>query len=93
MMRTLTALACIVALVVISTGLSAQEGPNINSMTKSEIMATKAGLGDVKADRVIEEREKGQFSSFSDLQSRVKGVGPKTIEKLKEKGVVCQPVE
>lgn len=92
-MRTLTALACIVALVVMSAGLSAQEGPNINTMSKSELMALKAGLGDVKAQKVVDEREKGQFSSFSDLQSRVKGVGPKTIEKLKEKGVVCQPVE
>lgn len=93
MMRTLTALACITALVVASAGLSAQEGLNINTMTKSEIMALKAGLGDVKADNVVEEREKGQFSSFSDLQSRVKGIGPKTIEKLQEKGVICEPVE
>ena len=92
-MRTMTALACITALLVASVGLSAQEGLNINTMTKSEIMGLKAGLGEVKADRVVEEREKGQFSSFSDLSSRVKGVGPKTIEKLKEKGVICEPVE
>lgn len=92
-MRKLVALACVVALIAIPAILAAQEAMNINTMTKSEIMALKCGLGDVKAQRVIDERGNGQFMSFSDLQSRVKGVGPKTIEKLQEKGVVCEPVE
>ncbi|MDP8246604.1 MAG: helix-hairpin-helix domain-containing protein [Candidatus Tritonobacter lacicola] len=90
-MRTLIALACITAIVAVPAALIAQENKNINTMTKAELMALKCGLGEVKAQRVIEEREKGQFSAFADFQARVKGVGSKTVEKLKEKGVICEP--
>jgi len=66
---------------------------NVNSASLSELKASKCGLGDVKAQAVIDERAKGQFSSWSDFQSRVKGVGAKTVEKLQAKGWTCEAVE
>ena len=41
------------------------------------------GIGETLATRIIEDREQnGPFESIDDLQ-RVKGIGPKTIEKLR----------
>ena len=41
------------------------------------------GIGETLANRIIEDREQnGPFESIDDLQ-RVKGIGPKTIEKLR----------
>lgn len=89
-MRKTIALACVAALLVLPVVVMAQ---NINTAGIGEIKESKCGLGDVKAQAVIDERAKGQFSSWSDFQSRVKGVGAKTVEKLKEKGWTCEPVE
>lgn len=90
-MKTVLSLICIAAMVALPMLALAQQSKNINTMAKAEIMALKCGLGEVKAQRIIDEREKGEFSSFSDLQTRVKGVGPKTIGKLEAKGVICAP--
>ncbi len=87
-MRMVMAIACIIFLPYV---LSAQEEKNINTMSRAELMALKCGLGQVKSQRVIDERAKGEFESFEDLRVRVNGVGPKTVEKLKAKGVTCEP--
>ena len=89
-MRTAIALACVAALLVLPAVVMAQ---NVNSASLSELKASKCGLGDVKAQAVIDERAKGQFSTWSDFQSRVKGVGAKTVEKLQAKGWTCEAVE
>ena len=88
-MRKTIALACVAALLVLPAVVMAQ---NVNTATLAELRASKCGLGEVKAQAVMDERAKGQFSSFSDFQSRVKGVGAKTVEKLQEKGWTCEPV-
>jgi competence protein ComEA len=46
------------------------------------------GVGKVTAKAIVTEREaNGPFVSFDDLAKRIKGVGKKTVEKLKEAGV------
>lgn len=41
------------------------------------------GIGEVLADRILEDRAaNGPFTSIDDLQ-RVRGIGPKTVEKLR----------
>jgi len=40
------------------------------------------GIGPQKAQAVVAERENGPFSGADDLQ-RVRGIGPKTVEKLR----------
>jgi competence protein ComEA len=54
----------------------------INSATWVEWLQLK-GIGDTLAHRIVEDREQnGPFESVDDLQ-RVKGIGPKTIERMR----------
>ncbi len=54
----------------------------INRATWVEWMQLE-GVGDTLARRIVEDREtNGPFSSIEDVE-RVKGIGPKTIEKLR----------
>lgn len=50
-----------------------------NRATREELM-TLDRIGEVYADRIIEERARAPFRSVDDLQ-RVKGIGPATIER------------
>ncbi|MGX7023365.1 helix-hairpin-helix domain-containing protein [Vagococcus hydrophili] len=56
---------------------------NLNQATKEELM-TLNGVGEKKAEKIIEHREeKGSFESIEDLK-KVNGFGEKTFESLKE---------
>lgn len=56
---------------------------NINTASALEL-DTLPGIGPTYAQRIIEYREsKGGFKSISEIQN-VKGIGPKTFEKLKD---------
>ena len=63
----------------------ADEAPakiNINTADAAE-MTKFPGIGDVKAKAIVDYRtEKGPFKSCDDLIN-VKGIGPKTLEKIK----------
>ncbi len=54
---------------------------NINAAS-AEDLQTLPGIGPVLSSRIIEARAKGRFSSVDDLR-KVKGIGPKTLEKLR----------
>jgi competence protein ComEA len=54
---------------------------NINQATQSEL-SLLPGVGDAKALKIIEHRNKTQFKKLSDLLE-VKGVGEKTLDKWK----------
>ncbi len=56
---------------------------SINSATKEELMTVK-GIGEVKANKIIEYRNtNGKFKSLEEL-TNVSGIGTKTFEKIKE---------
>jgi competence protein ComEA len=58
---------------------------NINTATLEELSALLLGVGDKKAQRIIEYREKhGEFTSVEDLM-RVKGIGPSIVEKNRQR--------
>lgn len=60
---------------------------NVNTANEKELKALP-GIGKVSAKAIVAEREaNGAFTDYKDLSKRVKGVGKKTVEKLKEAGV------
>ncbi|MFC5651791.1 ComEA family DNA-binding protein [Paenibacillus solisilvae] len=62
---------------------------DINQATAEQLDALP-GIGAVKAQTIVSDREKsGQFGSVNDLL-RVKGIGPKLLEKIKD-SIVAQP--
>jgi competence protein ComEA len=81
----------ILAGLLIATALIAMQTPvafaddnlvNINSASAAQL-ATLKGLGDVKAQAIVEHREKnGPFKSVDDLK-QVKGIGDKLLAKLR----------
>lgn len=54
---------------------------NINTATAQELMLFP-GVGKAKADAIVAERATAQFASVDDL-AKVKGIGPKFIEKFR----------
>lgn len=57
---------------------------NVNTAGLEEL-ETLSGIGPVKAQAIIDDRNKnGAFESADDLD-RVKGIGPATIEKIRDK--------
>ncbi|UPT77649.1 helix-hairpin-helix domain-containing protein [Sulfurovum sp. XGS-02] len=59
-------------------GMSLDE---LNKASKEELMEVK-GVGAKKAEAIIKERKKGDFTSFDDFQ-RVKGIGEKAALNVK----------
>ncbi|MYN19766.1 DNA uptake protein [Rugamonas sp. FT107W] len=46
------------------------------------------GIGPVKSKAIMEERKKGDFKDWADLEKRVKGIGEKSAVKLSQAGLV-----
>ena len=66
------------------SGTSNDEIININSASISDLQKIN-GIGEVKAQSIIDYREKnGGFKSIEDLKN-VEGIGDKTFEKIKDK--------
>ena len=64
------------------SGLAWANPVNVNE-ADAERLASVNGIGPVKAERIVDHRDKhGPFKSLDDLVN-VKGVGPKLLEKLK----------
>lgn len=61
------------------------EPVDINSATADQLAQGLNGVGKAKAEAIIQDRDKnGRFKSVEDL-ARVKGIGPATIEKNRDK--------
>ncbi|MYM88361.1 DNA uptake protein [Rugamonas sp. FT82W] len=46
------------------------------------------GIGPAKTKAIMEERKKGDFKDWADLEKRVKGIGEKNAVKLSQAGLV-----
>jgi competence protein ComEA len=83
-MRTLATLFLTLILSAVAPALLA-EPLDINSATAEQLDATLTGVGKVKAQAIVQDRDKnGKFKSVDELE-RVKGIGPATIEKNRSK--------
>ncbi len=59
---------------------------NINKASAEEIAKELNGVGSARAEAIVKEREKnGPFKDGQDLASRIKGIGPGTILKNKDR--------
>ncbi len=54
-------------------------------------LATLPGIGPVIAERIVAARAQRGFTSTSDLARRVRGVGPRTLERIGPRLVVHRP--
>ena len=69
---------------VLSTAAYAEK-VNINTATAEQIASAMTGVGESKAQAIVEYREQhGKFKSIQDLEY-VDGIGEKTIEKNSHK--------
>ena len=76
---------------VISLSLPAQGMVDLNSTGSSELEKLYR-VGPKLASKIIAERENnGLFSSLDDVANRIKGIGPKMIEKWEGMAVVLPP--
>lgn len=65
----------------------AMPGVDANTATEVELDAI-AGIGPALAARIVEERRKAPFRSLDDLEQRVRGVGPASLRRMQEGGLV-----
>ena len=65
-----------------SSGISASGLVNINSASREELM-TLPGIGEAKADKIIEYRSSNRFRNKEDIKS-VKGIGDSVYSKIKD---------
>lgn len=80
-MTKLLGIALFTLMALLTTPVFAQEPVHINDATV-ESLATLPGIGEVKAQAIVDDREaNGDFKSVEDL-SRVKGIGDATVAKL-----------
>ncbi|MGE5336824.1 MAG: ComEA family DNA-binding protein [Gemmatimonadota bacterium] len=58
----------------------------VNEATRAQLEQL-SGLGVVRVERILRERERAPFQSWDDLQARVKGIGRAGAEKLGAQGL------
>lgn len=59
---------------------------DVNKASAKELDAVK-GIGPTMSKRILTERKKGEFKSWEDLVSRVKGIGDKSAAKFSDEGL------
>src|ERR1035437_4522527 len=74
----------LLAIILFPTFVFALDSIDINNATLSQLDEI-ISVGPAIAQRIIDSRP---FSSIDDL-SKVKGIGPKTLQKIKDQGVAC----
>lgn len=78
---------CILVSVLLSAA-AWSEPVDINSANAEQLAQAMVGVGKVKADAIVQDREKnGRFNSVDDL-SRVKGIKQNLIDKNRDKVAV-----
>jgi competence protein ComEA len=64
---------------------------DVNQASAQQLQAVK-GIGAKTAQRIVQERARGNFESLAHLAERLSGIGPKTLVKLKAAGLCAGSV-
>ena len=59
---------------------------DVNKADQAALDSVK-GIGPTMSKAILEERKKGAFKDWDDLQTRVKGIGDKSSDKFSEAGL------
>jgi len=85
--RSMIGMLALVLALPLSASLANAAPVNVNTASQTELESIR-GLGPSKAKAIIAEREKGgAFYDSYDLQSRVRGIGERSVSKLMENGL------
>jgi len=82
----------IVASLVTLISAAAFAAVDVNKANQAELEAVK-GIGPSMSGRIIDARKAGSFKDWSDLQTRVKGVGAAKSAKLSAEGLTVNGAE
>jgi len=81
------------AVVTTSSAFAANAPVNINKASTAQLALELNGIGPSKAEAIVRYREEhGAFKTVDDLVN-VKGIGPKTLEKLRSQIVAGEYIE
>ena len=81
MFRTLAALIAAFAF-----AFAAHAAVDVNKASQAELETIK-GIGPNMSGKILDERKKGSFKDWSDVVSRVKGVGPGNAARFSQAGL------
>lgn len=76
-------LLAIASVLVIGTAFA---GVDVNKADQAALDSVR-GIGPTMSKAILEERKKGNFKDWNDLQVRVKGIGDKSSEKFSQAGL------
>ena len=79
----LTKILVVMAMLWASVAFAAVD---VNKATAAELDAVK-GIGPAMSKRIMDERKKGEFKSWDDLISRIKGIGDGNAKKYSAEGL------
>lgn len=82
MLKRLLLALCVFGL---STGL-VSAATDVNKADQAALDGIK-GIGPTMSKRILDERQKGEFKNWADLETRVKGIGDKSADKLSDAGL------
>ena len=76
----------LVTLIVAAFAFTAHAAVDVNKATQAELETVK-GIGPNVSTRILDERKKGSFKDWSDVVTRVKGVGPANATRFSADGL------
>ncbi len=76
----------LIALLVAAFAFAAHAAIDVNKASQAELETVK-GIGPSMSSKILDERKKGSFKDWSDVVTRVKGVGPGNATKFSADGL------
>jgi competence protein ComEA len=76
----------ILAAVLALSAAAAFAAIDVNKADRAQLETVK-GIGPALSERILTERKKSEFKDWSDLRSRVKGIGEKTATRYSAEGL------